>query len=58
VSPGDEDFQQSVTVVSEGSQWSLSNPASTPLSMSLRGNSGGAPIQARIQVLASQVDTF
>jgi hypothetical protein len=59
VSPGDEDSQQSVTIVSEGSQWNLSSPASTPMAMTLRGNGGsGAPIQARIQVLASQVDTF
>ena len=58
-SPGDEDSHQSVTIVSEGSQWDLSNPASTPLAMSLRANGqSGAPIAARIQVMASQVDTF
>jgi hypothetical protein len=39
--------------------WNTSSPASTPMSMSLRANGqSGAPIQARIQVLASQVDTF
>jgi Holliday junction resolvasome RuvABC endonuclease subunit len=59
VGASDEDTQQSVTIVSEGSQWSSSSPASTPLAMTLRGNGqSGAPIQARIQVLASQVDTF
>jgi hypothetical protein len=48
-----------VTIVSEGSQWSSSSPASTPMAMSLRANGeSGAPIQARIQVMASQVDTF
>ena len=59
VGASDEDTQQSVTIVSEGSQWSSSSPASTPLAMTLRGNGqSGAPVQARIQVLASQVDTF
>ena len=59
VGASDEDRQQSVTIVSEGSQWNLSNPASTPMAMSLRANGqSGAPIQARIQVMASQVDTF
>jgi len=56
---GDEDTQQSVTIVSEGSQWNLSSPASTPLAASVRANGqSGAPIAARIQVMASQVDTF
>ena len=55
----DEDTQQSVTIVSEGSQWSLSNLAGVPMAVSLRGNGqSGAPIAARIQVMASQVDTF
>jgi len=59
VGASDEETQQSVTIVSEGSQWSSSSPASTPLAMTLRGNGqSGAPVQARIQVLASQVDTF
>ena len=59
VGASDEDTQQSVTIVSEGSQWNTSNPASTPMAMSLRANGqSGDPIQARIQVLASQVDTF
>ena len=59
VGASDEDTQQSVTIVSEGSVWNTSSPASTPMAMSLRANGqSGAPIQARIQVLASQVDTF
>jgi len=59
VGASDEDTQQSVTIVSEGSQWNTSSPASTPLAMSLRGNGqSGAPIAARIQVMATQVDTF
>jgi hypothetical protein len=58
-SPGDEDSAQSVTIQSEGSAWSLSNPASTPTLVTLRGNGqSGAPVVARIQVLSSQVDTF
>lgn len=59
VSASDADREQSVTIVSEGSRWNLSSPASTPMTMSLRGNGeSGAPIAARIQVMASQVDTF
>jgi hypothetical protein len=58
-SPGDEDSGQSVVVQSEGSAWSLSNPASTANLVTLRGQGqSGAPVVARIQVLASQVDTF
>ena len=59
VSPGDEDSRQSVTMQSEGSSWSLSSPASTSNSVTLRGQGqSGAPVVARIQVLASQADTF
>ena len=59
VGAADEDIHQSVTFVSEGSQWDASNIASTPMAVTLRANGqSGAPIQARIQVLASQVDTF
>ena len=58
-SPGDEDVAQSVTIQSEGSAWSLSSPASTANLVTLRGQGqSGAPVVARIQVLASQVDTF
>jgi len=58
-SPGDEDSAQSVTIVSEGSAWSLSQPGSTVNLVTLRGRGqSGAPVVARIQVLASQVDTF
>lgn len=35
---GDEDTHQSVTLVSEGSQWDLSKPASVALAASVRGN--------------------
>ena len=59
LSAADEDIHQSVTFVSEGSQWDASNIASTPIAVTLRANGqSGAPIAARIQVLASQVDTF
>jgi hypothetical protein len=58
-SPGDADSAQSVTIESEGSEWSLSKPASTANHVTLRGRGqSGAPVVARIQVLASQVDTF
>jgi hypothetical protein len=58
-SPGDDDLAQSVTIESEGSAWSLSSPASTVNLVTLRGQGqSGAPVVARIQVLASQVDTF
>jgi hypothetical protein len=58
-SPGDDDWAQSVTIESEGSAWSLSSPASTVNTVTLRGEGhSGAPVVARIQVLASQVDTF
>jgi hypothetical protein len=58
-SAGDSDSAQSVTLQSEGSAWSLSNPASTANLVTLRGHGqSGAPVVARIQVLASQVDTF
>ena len=58
-SPGDEDTAQSVTIQSEGSAWNLSRAASTANLVTLRGQgSSGAPVVARIQVLASQVDTF
>ncbi|HJY77701.1 MAG TPA: hypothetical protein VKE95_13775 [Burkholderiales bacterium] len=59
VDAADEDIHQSVTFVSEGSQWDASNITSTPMAVTLRANGqSGAPIQARIQVFASQVDTF
>jgi hypothetical protein len=58
-SPGDADAAQSVTIQSEGSAWSISNPASTADLVTLLGQGeSGAPVVARIQVLASQVDTF
>lgn len=58
-SPGDADIAQSVTVRSEGSAWSGSSPASTMNLVTLLGRGqSGAPVVARIQVLASQVDTF
>ena len=58
-SPGDGDTAQSVTIVSEGQAWSLSNPAARANTVTLRGQGqSGAPVVARIQVLASQVDTF
>ncbi len=58
-SAGDADSAQSVSIVSEGSAWSLSNPASTVNLVTLRGQGqSGAPVVARIQVLASQADTF
>lgn len=58
-SPGDADGAQSVTIQSEGSAWNLERPASTANLVTLRGESLlGAPVVARIQVLASQVDTF
>jgi hypothetical protein len=58
-SPGDEDSAQSVTIQSEGSAWSLSNPASTATLVTLRGTGqSGAPVVARIQLLSSQEDTF
>jgi hypothetical protein len=56
---GDEDTAQSVTIESEGSAWSPSNAAETVNLVTLRGHGqSGAPVLARIQVLASQVDTF
>jgi hypothetical protein len=58
-SPGDADTAQSVTIQSEGSAWSLSDPASTANLVTVLGQGqSGAPVVARIQVLASQVDTF
>jgi hypothetical protein len=58
-SPGDQDSAQSVTILSEGSAWNLSSPASTANLVTLRGQGqSGAPIVARIQVLCSQADTF
>ena len=58
-SAGDEDSAQSVTMQSEGTAWSLSRPASIANLVTLRGQGqSGAPVVARIQVLASQVDTF
>jgi hypothetical protein len=58
-SPGDADSAQSVTIQSEGSEWSLSSPASTANLVTMRGQGqSGAPVVARIQVLSSQVDTF
>jgi hypothetical protein len=58
-SAGDEDTAQSVSIQSEGSAWNLSNPASTTNLVTLRGQGqSGAPVVARIQVLASQADTF
>ena len=59
VPASDEDRAQSVTIQSEGSAWNSSRPASTANLVTLRGQGeSGAPVVARIQVLASQVDTF
>lgn len=58
-SPGDSDSAQSITLQSEGSAWNLSSPATTVNQVTLLGRGrSGAPVVARIQVLASQVDTF
>ena len=58
-SPGDADYHQAVTITSEGSQWDLSNPATTVLVATLQGTGGsGAPVVAQLQVMASQNDTF
>ena len=59
ISPGDDDSSQSITIQSEGSVWSLSDPATSVYRATLVGNGqSGAAVVARIQVLASQVDTF
>src|SRR5262249_1229464 len=59
VDAADEDIRQSVTFVSEGSQWDASNITSTPMAVTLRANGqSGAPIQARIQVFAALAGTF
>jgi hypothetical protein len=57
-SAGDSDFHQTVTLLSEGSQWDLSNPGNTPLFASLQATGSGAPVVSRIQVMAAQNDTF
>ena len=57
-SPGDSDFHQTVTILSEGSQWDLSDPANTPLFANLQATGSGAPVVSRIQVMAAQNDTF
>ena len=59
VGASDEDTQQSVTIVSEGSRGKQVESRQHPDVHELaRNGQSGAPIQARIQVLASQVDTF
>jgi hypothetical protein len=57
-SPGDADFPQSIAILSEGSQRDLSKPANTPLFANLQATGSGAPVVSRIQVMASQNDTF
>jgi hypothetical protein len=53
----DEASHQTVTVVSEGSQWDT--PASYAIAATIRGAGDlGAPVVARIQVMSSQEDTF
>ncbi len=55
----DEATFQSVTLLSEGSQWNLEAPASVALAVTMQGDGDlGAPVTARIQVMASQADTF
>jgi hypothetical protein len=58
ISPAsDEDYHQTVTVVSERSQWD--SPASYAIVGTFRGEAAlGAPVVALIQVMASQNDTF
>jgi hypothetical protein len=58
-SAGDSDSLQSVTILNEGSQWSLESPASTTLIATLRADGqSGVPIVAKIQVLTSTTDSF
>ena len=59
VSPGDGDAEHSVTYLSEGTGWQLSDPSRTKIYATLRGQStSGMPVQVRLQVLAPQGDTF
>ena len=56
-SAADTANHQSVTVVSEGSQWDT--PSSVAIAVTLRGDSDlGAPVVANIEVMSSQDDTF
>lgn len=56
-SAADEANHQSVTFVSEGSQWDT--PGSVSIAATLRGESDlGAAIVARIEVMACQNDVF
>jgi len=57
-SAGDSDSHQTVTILSEGSQWDLSDPASTPTVVNLQATGSGAPVVSNIQVIAAQNDTF
>jgi len=57
-SAGDSDSHQTVTILSEGSQWDLSDPASTPTVVNLQATGSGAPVVSNIQVMAAQNDTF
>jgi hypothetical protein len=53
----DQATHQTVTIVSEGSQWDT--PASIAIAATIRGDGDqGAPVVARIQVMSSQEDTF
>lgn len=53
----DEANHQTVTFVSEGSQWDM--PGSNSIAVTIRGDGDlGAPVSALIQVMASQGDTF
>lgn len=59
VSPGDADVEHSVAFVSEGTGWRLAEPGRTVIYATLRGEAQLAgPVQVRLQVLASQDDTF
>jgi hypothetical protein len=55
----DEANHQTVTVVSEGSQWNSAAPASVAILATIRGDGDTrAPVVAEIQVMSSQEDTF
>jgi hypothetical protein len=56
-SAADQANHQTVTFLSEGSQWDT--PSSIAIAATLRGDGdSGAPVSAMIQVMASQDDTF
>jgi hypothetical protein len=56
-SAADSATHQTVTLVSEGSQWDT--PSSIAIAATLRGDGDlGAPVVANIEVMACQEDTF